>query len=268
MVKKYKVIDSHAHIFPEKIAAKATVSISRFYGLEVRNLGTAKNLIALGEAANFKKYIVHSTATHAAQVNTINQFIKEECNIHPEFIGFGTLHPDLNSFTDEIELITQSGLAGIKIHPDFQNFDLCSPKSIDMFKAIEESGMPVLIHLGDPKSNNSRPYKLAKVLDTVPQLRVIGAHLGGYQRWEEGLDTLAGRNILIDTCSAISFLPKDMAKKIIAAFGYDHVVFGTDYPMWDPQEELTKFLSLGFSEDINEKILYTNILSFLGISHS
>lgn len=41
------------------------------------------------------RYVVHSVATTAHQVRSINEFIKREVEAHPEFIGFITLHHDL-----------------------------------------------------------------------------------------------------------------------------------------------------------------------------
>ncbi len=82
------VIDFHAHIYPEKIANKATQSISDFYeGATVRGSGSAQNLIEAGKKAGVVKYVVHSTATKASQVVSINDYIKSEMDIHPEFIA-------------------------------------------------------------------------------------------------------------------------------------------------------------------------------------
>ena len=41
-MKEYRIIDAHAHIFPEKIADKAVASINRFYEIAMYGKGTAK----------------------------------------------------------------------------------------------------------------------------------------------------------------------------------------------------------------------------------
>ena len=46
--------------------------------------------------------------------------------------------------------------------------------------------------------------------------------------------------------------------KIIRRYGTDRVLFGTDYPMWSPDKELKRFLSLGFSERETRQILSEN----------
>jgi len=66
------IIDFHAHIFPPKIAEKATKSIGDFYNLEMSYIGTPEELVKSGSKIGVSKYIVHSTATKAMQVESIN----------------------------------------------------------------------------------------------------------------------------------------------------------------------------------------------------
>ena len=44
MYKNFKVIDSHCHIYPEKIAAKASVNLGNFYNFVVEGEGTYSHL--------------------------------------------------------------------------------------------------------------------------------------------------------------------------------------------------------------------------------
>ena len=88
-----EIIDAHAHIYPEKIAAKATDTIGVFYDIKMEMpAGTADRLIEDGSRVGITRYVVHSVATTAHQVRSINEFIKREKENHPEFIGFITLH--------------------------------------------------------------------------------------------------------------------------------------------------------------------------------
>lgn len=90
------IIDAHAHIYPEKIASKAVSAIGRFYGVEesMAGKGSAEDLLGNREKAGITHFIVHSVATTAHSVSTINTFLAEQAAAHPEFIGFGTMHPD------------------------------------------------------------------------------------------------------------------------------------------------------------------------------
>jgi hypothetical protein len=90
---KYEIIDAHSHIFPEKIAETATVSIGHFYDIPMNNHGFSEKLIEAGSKIGVTKYLVCSTATTPKQTNNINHFIAQECEKHSCFYGFGTTHP-------------------------------------------------------------------------------------------------------------------------------------------------------------------------------
>ncbi|MGN0035138.1 MAG: hypothetical protein ACI364_05370, partial [Coriobacteriales bacterium] len=60
------VIDAHAHIYPEKIAAAATEAVSAFYLYDdMFGTGTADDLLKVGENSPVTHFIVHSVATTA-----------------------------------------------------------------------------------------------------------------------------------------------------------------------------------------------------------
>ena len=47
--KAYKIVDCHCHVYPDKIAQKASDSISKFYNLPVRFDGRAQTIKGLPE---------------------------------------------------------------------------------------------------------------------------------------------------------------------------------------------------------------------------
>ncbi len=261
----YPIIDFHAHIFPRKIVEKATAAIGDFYSLPMDEDGTAETLLREGSKINCCNYIVHSVATTEKQVESINTFIAEEQSLHPEFVGFATLHPNYRDIEKELDRAEALGLHGIKIHPDFQHFALDSEEAIRMFRLIGKR-FPVLIHTGDYRYEYSNPIRMAAALDKVPELIAIGAHFGGYSEWEESKKYLLGReNFYIDTSSSLFKLKPDEAADMIREHGVDRTFFGTDYPMWNPTEELERFMKLPLTEDEKKKILYLNAKNFLHI---
>ncbi len=254
----YEIYDGHSHIFPQKIARKAAQAIGDFYEREMRYSGESEMLIKSGSKINVRKYLVCSTATVPQQTSNINDFIINECREHSEFIGFGTLHPDAENMDEEIEKIISGDLKGIKIHPDFQKFNIDDEKAMNIYRKIE-GRLPILIHMGDDRYDFSKPYRLAKVLDEIPGLKVFAAHLGGYQCWDESIKLLSKReNVIFDTSSTLAFVSVEYAKKIISEFNTDNLIFGTDFPMWDHSEELERFFALELSDDKNKKILSEN----------
>jgi uncharacterized protein len=261
---KNKVIDAHVHIFPEKIVDKAVESIGKYYGISMTCKGTIEDLLINGSKINVYKYVVHSTATKVEQVESINNFIAEAQADNNSLIGFGTLHPGLSDVDAEVQRVISLGLKGIKLHPDFQGFNIDDEDMMPIYKSIEGK-LPVLIHMGDETKTSSRPERLSRIIKKFPGLTVIAAHLGGYQMWEEAAQFLLGENIYLDTSSTLAFLEKEKAVSVIRRHGVHKVLFGTDYPMWSHEDELERFKSLGLTEEEQNLILWDNSCKLLNI---
>ena len=100
---------------------------------------------------------------------------------------------------------------------------------------------------------------MKKVLEAFPKLICVCAHLGGWSEWAEAAETLSVyENAYVDTSSSLYALDRGEATRIIRCYSRDRVLFGTDFPMWNPSEELERFLALGLSGDEQEKILRKN----------
>ncbi len=264
-MKKTKIIDAHAHIFPAKIADKAAASIGSFYDLPMSSGGSCEMLIKSGNEIGVSRYLVCSTATKPEQVESINDFIAAAVRQYPDkFIGFGTLHPGYPDIEAEIERIEALGLHGVKLHPDFQRFDIDDERMLPVYEKLA-GRLPVLFHTGDARYEYSAPKKLAAVAKTLPALQCIAAHFGGYQRWEEAAGCLKLPNVYIDTSSSLFVLERDFAVQLLRHFGTDKAFFGTDFPMWKHADEYARFQALELTAQENENILYNNFCAFLNI---
>lgn len=265
-ISEYEIFDAHCHIFPDKIAMKATRSIGRFYDIPMREMGVSERLLACGAKIGTQKYLVCSTATTKAQVRSINDFIAEECRTHDAFFGFGTLHPDYEDIPGEVERMIALGLHGVKLHPDFQTFDIDSAGAYKIYEAIA-GRLPVLIHMGDNRYNYSHPTRLARVLKDFPTLQVQASHLGGYRCWSDAKECLGTQeNVVFDTSSSLPMIEKDFARELIENYGIDRCMFGTDFPMWAPEEELERFLSLGFTPEQNQQMFSGTFKRLFGMA--
>lgn len=265
MAENYEIIDAHAHIFPQKIAEKATTAIGDFYDIPMNNCGLPENLLEVGAEISVSKYLVCSTATVPQQAQAINNFIAEECEKHPEFFGFGTLHAEMDGLEEEAGRIAALGLRGIKLHPDFQKFDIDDPRAEKIYQAAKKHDFPVLIHMGDDRYDYSSPKRLAIMADKYPETRFIAAHFGGYRRWEEAGELLRKKNVWFDTSSSLPMISKEEALRLVDCYGADRLFWGTDFPMWSHKKELERFLALGLPEEINRMILSENAKKFFGL---
>ncbi len=260
-------IDAHCHISPAAIARKAADATGRFYdGLPTTCDGTVRALLEEGRRAGIGRFIVQSVATKPEQVRSINEFIAREMNRHPGvFIGLGTLHPESADIEGDFTHLLELGLHGVKLHPDIQRFKLDDYRCLKIFELCE-GRVPVLIHTGDRRFDNSNPNRLLPILQIYRGLTVIGAHFGGYSLWQEAARQLHGVPNLYVDCSSTMFALDDAAVvELIRLYGADRVLFGTDYPMWSPEAELRHFMKLELSEEERRLILRENAERVFGL---
>lgn len=261
----YEIYDSHVHIYPDKIAQKATQSIGDFYDIPMCESGTVAQLVKDGQAAGISRFVVHSVATSPKQVSSINAFIWREAAQHPEFIPFFTLHPDQTEeeIAAEVDHCLSLGFYGVKLHPDFQLFALDEDRAQKIFRVVD-GRVPILIHTGDYRHHFSNPPQMVYVAKRYQHSIFIGAHFGAWSMWDTAGEWYQGiANMRFDTSSALYALDKQKAADIIHLLGVEKFFFGTDYPMWRPDEELQRFLALPLSEEERRLILAQNLKTLL-----
>ena len=265
-----RIIDSHCHIYPDKIAARAVTAVDGFYGglPEEHYDGTTATLVSSGRAAGITHFVVHSVATTPQQVPSINRFLSESQRLAGgAFIALGAMHPDSDHLRADLEELAALGLHGVKIHPDFQKFEADSPKAFRLYELCCEYGLPVLVHTGDYRFDYSNPERMVRVLKAFPELKLIGAHFGGWSVWDRAERLLPEfPNLMVDTASSFYWMQPDRAMAVIRAFGTERVMFGTDYPMWPQRPELDFLNRLPLTDEERERILWKNCADLYGIT--
>lgn len=262
-----RIIDFHTHIYPEAIAQKAANSISDFYELDGGGMdGTVETLLSRGAEAGICHYVVLPVGLKPDHVRHINSFIVDQVAKHLQFTGFGTLHAAMESPEEEVAFIHSVGLKGVKMHPDTQLFNIDDPRLFPAYEFLREKNLPVMLHMGDPRYDYSHPRRLRKVLEQFPGLRVVAAHFGGYSMPETAYEQLKDTDCIMDVSSSLMFMDKDTAVSYIRKYGPERLVYGSDYPLWDPVVEVQRFLSLGLTDAEVEQITYKTAAEYLDLS--
>ena len=258
------VIDAHAHIYPHKIADRAVESIGKFYSVTMYGEGTSEHLLSAAKDTPIGRFVVYSVATSTHAVESINNFISDECEKHPEFTGFMAMHQDYDDPEREIIRAIELGLRGLKIHPDTQGVNMDDPRLMAVYEILEAKRLPLVVHTGDYRYDYSHPQRLKNVLRAFPDLVVNGAHFGGWSVPEIAYDLLSEERCFFDMSSSMAFLGTRRTRELCRMFGCDRIMFGSDYPMASPKDELELFLSCGFTDDELDLMLHANAERFLG----
>lgn len=262
------MIDFHTHVFPDPIAEKAAKHISAFYGIPMRSKDARlSTLLQLERDAGIEQVVICSAATTCSQTTRINDFLSETVRAHPgQLYALGAMHQDYPDKGGELLRMRALGLLGVKLHPDIQGVSLDDQRFDALYEALSQTGMLLLAHTGDLRYQNSNPTQILNVLDRFPRLRIICAHLGSWSNWTEGVRYLAGRdNVYVDCSSSLYALCPDDAARIIRAYGVSRVLFGSDFPMWVPEEELHRLAQCKLTDDETDQILTKNARQLLSL---
>ena len=244
--------DVHTHAFHPKIAAKAVEHLNNYYNVACAGTGTIDDLKARQKRSGMDRFVVLCAATEPAQVIPANNYAVSLQREHSEIIAFGTIHPGYEEWEQQLLFLQQRGIRGLKLHPEFQNFWLDDPRLMPILDYAQDHFI-VEVHIGDykaPHLNPSCPYKVAALLDRFPRLRLIAAHLGGYQQWEHALKVLVGRDVWLETSSSTPFIEQGMLRDILRRHPQERILFGSDYPLYDPGEEMHRLQRMaGLSDE-------------------
>lgn len=232
--------DTHTHVFHPKIAEKAIAQLHSHYGIHPQGTGVLDDLLARADNAGIGRVVVHTAATDPSQVIPANNWAMDMERQSTRVTAFGTLHPDYAEPEKELARLRKAGITGLKFHPDFQGFFLDAPKFYALMEIIGDD-WTLMIHVGDtlpPEKNPSCPLKMAKLRHAFPGPRLIAAHLGGFSHWKFAVEHLAGLDVFFDTSSSLSFIDDDTLRELIAKHPAEQLLFGSDYPLFDPADEI------------------------------
>lgn len=213
-----------------------------------------------------------------------NEQTAEFVKAHSEkFIGFLSVHPDDPRALNEIERgVKELGLRGIKLGPNYQDFDPCSERACAIYGKALAMGLPLLFHQGtSPERFAPLEYAFPLAIDRIaiafPELRIVMAHMG--HPWQVDCITVIRKhpNVYADI-SALFYRPWSFynCMRLATEWGVlKKLLFASDFPAATPQETIegtrrvnaiiegTKLPSV--PEDEIEAIIHRDSLKILGL---
>ncbi len=253
------IIDFHTHTFPENLAGRAISKLAA--SSRARNYldGTAGALQASMKEAGVDCSVLLPVVTRTGQQEDINRNAIE-VNRHSKetgLISFGGIHPENEDYREILRGLSENGVKGVKIHPVFQRVAIDDIRYLRIIECASENDMIVITHagydIGFPGEDFSSVSRIEKVLDIVKPRKLVLAHMGGWDCWEEVEERIVGRDVWLDT--AFSLLPIEPAPgtvrgpeenppltgeqflRMVRRHGADRILFGTDSP-WSGQKEM------------------------------
>lgn len=268
-----KIIDIHSHFYTER--DEETVDYLKQAGHILPGTdGSAGGLNNYMRKHGISFSVNMPVAWKPESVRQANDLMEKQNKRNFNIISFAAIHPALGrvEMHSELERIKSAGFKGVKIHPQEQSFWPDSDEMSPVYEFCGREGLVVLTHAGagsdtrfEKEEIRARPERIAAVLRQYPKLKLIAAHMGGLNMWDEAERFLLGKNIYFDT-AYITIMPRELLKYFILRHGVERVLYGTDYPWQDAGVIGGMVLNVVPQLESAEKIMYKNAEKLLGIS--
>lgn len=264
------MIDSHTHIYPDKIAAKVAATVRDVFPLA--GDFTLKDLKAYMKRCDMEAVVTFCVAERPEVVVAANNFLIE-INDNQTIFSLGTILPDMKDPVGEVKRIKEKGIKGIKFHSVFQPIRGGDENLFPIYDAMAKAGMIAYFHVGKDPIHPSHPpgtgpQDIAHLKERFPALKIVAAHFGGLFMLDEARKWIIGKDIYIDTCWGpnIQSLKPDVVIDLIRQHGVEKVLFATDYPSTtDPVPQIRWWKDLPLPEKEKQLIFRENARRLLGV---
>lgn len=268
ILEKDLIIDFHVHCFPDDIAARTVESLAQKAGIPAMTDGTVTGVKASMQRAGIDKSVLLNIATRPTQCRKITQWASSvEGN---EIIAFGSIHPDCGNWKEELEYMKQAGLKGVKFHPDYQGFYVDEKRMYPIYEKVAEMGFVMVFHggvdIGLPVPCHCPPERMKNVVRAFPGARIVAAHMGGYDCWDDVERFLVGEDVYLDTSFSLHKMNMEQFMRIVELHGFEKILFATDSPWGDQSTEVMRFYSMPLSDNVRNAILGGNAGRLLGLT--
>lgn len=261
------IIDFHTHMFPDIIAERTLQKLSKSFGMAPDTDGTYDGLLSSAKDAAIDLAVVLPVVTKPLQFKTINEFAAR----HQEgrILSFGGIHPASENYREELRTIKSMGMKGIKLHPDYQDIYFNDIRCKRVVDYATELGLIVSVHAGVdplcPDDVHCTPQMAAELIDEVQPEKLVLAHLGGNQQWDEVEEYLVGKDVYLDTAVIFDYIEPEQFIRIMRNHGSDKILFATDSP-WAKQKKFVEIVkNLPITDEEKENVLGGNAERLLGI---
>ena len=268
------IIDFHTHIFPDKIAHKTIEMLSEKGGIPPFSDGSVKGLVEAMERAGTDISVTLPVLTNPTQFDSVMRFAMQINLDYAEkpkrLISFAGIHPMCDHIEEKMRLIKENGFLGVKIHPDYQGTFIDHDGYVKILACAKEYDLIVVAHSGVDGGFRDMPVRCTperakKLIETVPYSKLVLAHYGANEMFDEAYETLCGLDVYFDTAYILRFVGDEMFKKILHKHGEDKILFATDSPWSDIANDVSIIRSFALPKETENKIFYENAKKLLNL---
>jgi len=205
--------------------------------------------------------------------------VREVCDAHPQrFSGLAGVDPTrgMQGLRELETAVRECGFVGAHLYPHWFELAPDHARYYPYYAKCCELDIPIMMQVGhnlvyqrDRRLPSvGRPICLDRVAIDFPELRLIGIHIG--VPWTEEMISMAWKhdNVYI---GADAYAPRYWPPALVHylnSYGQDKVLFGTDWPVVDPERALQEIEALGLRPEARNKLLRDNALRVFRLPES
>ena len=277
------IVDVHTHCFqPDHVSEASDRAHQRVGYAPIQPLPFETYAHAMRVV---DKSIVFGVRARAAGWRSPNDLTAEWVGKDPDrVIGFAAIDPMEDDHLEEIDrCVSDLGLRGIKLYPTLGRYDPTDPTVFPMYEKAQRMGLPVLLHLGtQPHPRAMLKYSLPLLIDEVaqafPDLKLVMAHMA--HPWQRDCAVVLRKhpNVYADVSGAGWVRPWQAWEAFVLMIEWgvtDKLLFGSDFPLWSPQEGMERMRELNrqvegtnlarIPDEVIEGIINRDSLELLGL---
>lgn len=242
---------------------------------DMRGGVTIENYLEKMDRAGIERSLL--IAVRAGDLNVKESFeipyerVHEICQQYPDrFSGLAGVDPfrGMQGLRDLEIAVKEYGFVGAHLYPHWFALAPDHAKYYPYYAKCCELDIPIMMQVGQNLiySRNrrlpsvGRPICLDQVAIDFPELRLLGIHIG--VPWTDEMIAMCWKheNVYI---AGDAYAPKYWPKALVHyanTYGREKVMFGTDWPVIDPERAVREIEDLGFREESKRLLMRDNAL--------
>lgn len=199
------------------------------------------------------------------------ELVAEICNRHPDrFSGLAGIDPTLGvqGLRDLDRAVREYGFVGAHWYPHWFAMPPDAPRIYPYYARCVELDIPIMMQVGHNLTYSrerrlpsvARPILLDQVAIDFPELVLIGIHIG--VPWTDEMISMCWKHANVYTAGD-AYAPRHWPAQYVHyanTYGSHKVLFGTDWPVIDPERAVAEVAALNLRPETHAKLMRENAL--------
>ena len=242
---------------------------------DMRGGVTIENYLGRMDRAGIERSLL--IAVRAGDINMKGGFeipyerVHEVCQQHPDrFSGLAGVDPfrGMQGVRDLEVAVKEYGFVGAHLYPHWCGLAPDHAKYYPFYTKCAELGVPIMMQVGHNLVYSKerrcpsvgRPICLDQVAIDFPELTLIGIHIG--IPWTDEMISMCWKHENVYTAGD-AYAPKYWPQQYVHyanSYGKHKVMFGTDWPVIDPERAVAEVEELGLRDEAKQMLMRDNAM--------